>query len=231
MKNSADVWKEKTSEDPCCHLVLLKPDIMEKTNEPEQILKTNDAEYIRILGRLHKSLETGMRSGNTDIAKKWLQERKLTSEITGACYNSGQIHHRKDQSFKEELARTGILKRKNVAPVKGRIPYIIFGRLSIIFPLRNKDQEVINFFAVGVEKNKTAFLNNDGIYPKYPGYYTEKLYILPSVLETATFLQAGVMKGNSAVMSLFDGKFKPQHYEAISALTQLKEITVIENKK
>jgi hypothetical protein len=219
---------EKDSENTCYHLVLLKPDIMETTNELEQILKTTDAEFIRILGKLHKSLETGMRSGNTDIAKQWLQERKLTSEITGACYNSGQIHHRKGHSFKKELAKTGFLKMSRIQSKENQVSYAIFGKLSIIFPLRNKNQEVINFYAIGINNNKNAYLNEDGIYPKYPEPATEKLFIVPTAIDAATISESCILKEKETVMSLFDGELRPQHIEAITNLKQLKNIVWIE---
>jgi hypothetical protein len=204
---------------------------MEIANEPYQILKTTDADFIRIIGRLHKSLENGMRSAKTELAKKWLQERRLTYEATGACYNSGQIHHHKQQPFKNDLMKIGFLKISNAATNAGQIPYTAFGRLSVIFPLRNMDNQAINFYAIGVQNNKTMFLNDDGIYPRYPGYYTERLFIVTSILDAATILQSGALKGNEAVISMFDGQFKAQHYEVISALKGLKEIKVIENKK
>ncbi len=203
---------------------------METTQQIKQLLKTNDEEYIRIISGLHKSLVNGMRSGKTNIAKRWLQERKLTSEISGACYNSGQIHHRKEQSYKDELESTGFLTECNAPTNNGQIPYTIFGRYSIIFPLRNKDQDVINFYAISLKDNNTSFLNEDGIYPRYPKHLTEKLYVVTSVIEASVLLEARAMNENEAVMSLFDGEFKPQHYGVISELKNLKEIIIIEKK-
>ncbi len=203
---------------------------MEETNEPLKILKTTDADFIQIIGRLHKSLENGMRSAKNETAKKWLQERKLTYEPTGACYNSGQIHHHKQQPFKDDLMKIGFLKLSNAATNAGQIPYTAFGIMSAIFPLRNKDNQVVNFYAIGVKNNNTMFLNDDGIYPRYPGYYTERLFIVNSALEAATVLQSGALKGNEAVMSTFEGLFKKQHFEAISVLKELKEIVVIDNQ-
>jgi len=203
---------------------------MEKSNEPFQILKSTEVDFIRIFRQLHKSFENGMRSVKSQIAKKWLLERKLTYEATGACYNSGQIHHRKQQPFKDDLIKIGFLKKSNAATNAGQIPYNAFGGHSMIFPLRNKDNEVINFYAVGTENNKTMFLNDDGMYPKYPEYYTEQLYITPSILDAATILQSRTLRGNEAVISMFEGQFKAQHFEAITALKELKIIILFEYK-
>lgn len=203
---------------------------MEKPIEQCPVLKTTDADFIRIMERLHKSLENGMRSAKTTSARRWLQERGLTYEATGACYNSGQIHHRRQQPFKDDLMKIGFLKISTAATNAGQIPYTAFGFMSVIFPLRNMDNQVINFYAIRVKNNKTAFLNDDGIYPKYPGNYTERLIIVYSALDAATVLQSGALKSGEAVMSLFDGQFKRQHYQAISALKELKEITAIDSE-
>ena len=73
-----------------------------------------------------------------------------------------------------------------------------------------------------------AYLNEEGIYPKYPCSATEKLYIVPSPLDAATLLESRLLKKEEAVMSLFEGKIKNQHIEAIKTLKQLKQIVWID---
>jgi len=193
-----------------------------------RILNTNDENSIRILGMLHNSFEIGFKSCHTVIPKKWLQEKNLTAEITGVCYNAGQIHRRKNLLFNEELEKTGFLVKSRVQTKEEQISYTVFGKRSVIFPLKNISGQVINLYAVCIKNNKTSFLNNDGIYPEYPGADTEELIITPTIIDAATILQAGAIKDKTAVISLFDGDLKPQHLNAIAILKQLKSLVWIQ---
>ncbi|MFA6925314.1 MAG: hypothetical protein WC223_13795 [Bacteroidales bacterium] len=193
-------------------------------------MTTNTAENKAMIGKLYKSFITGIKSCNAVAPKEWMQKRKLSTEITGAGFNSGQIHHRKEQQFKDELESIGFITKSNSPTNKGQQAYKIFGNYSIIFPLKNENNEVVNFHAISVETGKTEYLNNDGIYPNYPSITTIKLFIAPTTLETATVLESKTLKENEAVISLFDNKFKQQHFDAISKLKQLQEIIFITKK-
>jgi hypothetical protein len=194
-------------------------------------IKISDTEKIKIFGKLYNSLSNGMKNGNAVIPKQWLSDRKLTAERTGACFNSGQVHHRKEQAFKDGLLSIGFIKRCNVPTNNGQIPYTIFGKYAICFPLRNEKNEVINFYAIGIEKTETAYLNEEGIYPNYPEQNTKRLYIVPSILETATILEIQMLNENESVMALYDGAFKTQHYTAIEKLKELEEIILVDRKE
>ena len=204
---------------------------MENAERLKTTEMASDAEKIKIFGKLYKSMTSGIKNGKAILPRKWLSDRKLTMENSGACFNSGQIHHRKEQTFKDELLSIGFLKISNVPTNNGQIPYTIFGKYAICFPLKNEKQEIINFYSIGIEKGQTAYLNEEGIYPKYPEITTRRLYIVPSLLEAATLLEIRLLKENESVMALFNGEFKTQHYSAIEKLKELKEIILVERKE
>jgi DNA adenine methylase len=178
--------------------------------------------------RIYRSLSNGIRSAKAHVPRQWLKDKKLSAELTGACFNSGQIHHRKSEEFKAELARVGFARKSN-AGTNGGTPYTVFGIFSVMFPLRNEKNEVVNFYAVGIRNDKKGFMNDEGIYPQYPHEMTKKLYIVQAVMDAAILLESRVMDNREAVIALQDGEYLPQHAEAISRLKHLEEIVIIES--
>lgn len=193
-----------------------------------ELRTTENKEFIRIMGVLHKSLNNGIRSANAIKPRQWLLEKKLSIEISSACFNSGQIHHRKQQSFKDELESIGFLRKSNVPTNNGQIPYTTFGANSIIFPLKNEKNQTINLYAININNQKTEYLNQEGIYPYYPHQDTKKLYIVPAILDAATLLESRIPDNKESVISLFDGELKPQHEQVIKQLNHLQQIVFIE---
>lgn len=181
-----------------------------------------------ILKSIHASLGNGMRATKSQTAKKWLEEKNLSIELTGATFNSGQIHHRKKQPFIDELLHVGFLTPSNV-PVKSPElkAYTCFGRESIVFALKNERSEVVNFFAMRIASQKTEYLNAEGIYPEYPHPLTERLYITKTVLDAATLLETRLLNNRDAVIALHNGDLKEPHIKAIQSLNQLTEIILI----
>lgn len=183
------------------------------------------------LEMIYRSLSNGIRNAKSDTPRKWLAEHKLSIETTGACFNSGQIHHRKSDAFKRELERVGFMRESGVGTNNGQTPYTVFGIFSVLFPLRDEKNQVTNFYSVGLRNNKTGYMNASGIYPHYPHEMTKKLYVVPSILEAATLLESKVLDNREAVMALFDGQFLDQHYEAIKRIKHLEQIVLIESAK
>lgn len=197
----------------------------------ETIQETTTRELTEILKDVHRTFFNAIRNGNAPAPKKWLADRKLSIESSGACYNSGQIHHRKPQEYKDELESIGLLTPSTVPTNAGQKAYRLFGSYSVLFPLKNENNEIVNYFAVEIDKQKTAFLNNQGIYPGYPNPYIKKLYITNTIIEAATLLESNTLRAGEAVIALFDGELLPQHSIVMSTLKELEEIVVLDSKK
>lgn len=192
------------------------------------IYKENDTTFIAIMQSIHKSLNNGIRSAKAGRPREWLAQKKLDIDISGACFNSGQMHHRREQEFKERLESVGFLIRTDAPTNNGQIPYTTFGKESIMFPLKNEKNQTINFYAININNEEIRYLNQYGLYPQYPRQDTRKLYIVPCILDAATLLQSRIPDNKEAVLSLFDGELKPQHEQALKKLHRLEEIIWVE---
>lgn len=185
---------------------------------------------LEIIELIHRSVSNGIRSAKAGVPREWLKQRGLSIEATRACFNSGQMHHRKPDAFRAELMSVGFMSESDVPTNMGQKAYTVFGNYAILFPLRNEHSKVVNFYAMGIKNNKCGFMNEQGIYPCYPHATTKKLYITSTVIEAATMLESKLLDNREAVMALYDGEFKPQHLEAIKKLTDLKEVLMINSR-
>jgi len=200
-------------------------------NETNKKVDWNNKTELELLELVYTYATNGLRFGKSQKAREWLRNQKLSVENTMACFNSGQLHHRKEKEFKESLERIGFMKASNVGSNCDSIPYTVFGNFSIMFPLRNEKNEIVNFFSVGLKNDKSAFLNMKGLYPGYPSEQTRRLFVVDTVLDAATILEAKVLDNREAVISLYDGVFLEQHVEIIKSLKHLTEVIQIKRKK
>lgn len=184
-----------------------------------------------LYAKVYEYASNGLRVGKSKQAREWLKQKQLNAEQTMACFNSGQLHHRKEIEFKEALERIGFMKKSNVGTNCDSIPYTVFGTYSIMFPLRNTKNEIVNFYAIGLKNNKTSFLNHEGLYPNYPHELTKKLYITDNIIDCATLMESKILDNREAVIALYDGVFLEQHVKIIQGLKNLTEVVQIGHKK
>jgi DNA primase len=182
---------------------------------------------IELLSLVYSYASNGLRVGKSKQAKAWLKQKHLNAEQTMACFNSGQLHHRKEIEFKEALERIGFMKKSNAGVNCDTVPYTVFGNYSIMFPLRNTKNEIVNFYAIGLKNAKKDFLNHEGLYPAYPHEQTKKLFVVDSVLDAATLMEAKILDNREAVIALYDGIFLEQHIQVIQGLKNLVEVVQI----
>lgn len=183
------------------------------------------------LESLFRSFETGIRSVKAIKPNEYLKGLGLDYSELRIGFNSGQFHHRKPQKVKDKFESMGLLT-KSFAPVRWETEmtaYTVFGRYGLIFPLVDKENKIVNFFALrfDLDQPKEEFLNDRGIYPAYPHPLTRRLYIVPTIIDCASVMQSKVLDQREAVMALHDGILLPKHLEAIKALEDLEAIIII----
>lgn len=182
------------------------------------------------LKSIFQSFETGIRSAKAIKPKEYLKRVGLDYNQLRIGFNSGQFHHRESQENKDRYESLGMITKSTAGVNKeGLIAYTVFGRYSVVFPLLNKQNQIVNFFAIRFELDspKEEYLNQKGIYPNYPHPLTKRLYIVCSVLDCASLLQSKALDQREGVIALHDGKLFPQHYKAIKSLIKLEEIIIL----
>lgn len=182
------------------------------------------------LEKLFHSFETGIRNAKANKPKEYLKSIGLDYNELRIGFNSGQFHHRESQEYKDRFEALGLLT-KSAAPVnkEGLNAYTVFGRYGVIFPLVNRQNEIVNYFAIRFEmKTPTEeYLNQEGIYPAFPHPLTKRLFVVPTVLDAASLLQSKALENREAVIALHHGELLPQHLEAIKSLTELEELIIL----
>lgn len=182
------------------------------------------------LSEVYQSFETGIRSAKAINPKDYLKSIGLDYSELRIGFNSGQFHHGREKEIKDHYEKMGLLTKSEAGVNNEELTaYTVFGRYGLIFPLVNKENEIVNFFALrfDLDSPKEDFLNRKGIYPVYPNLLTKRLYITPTVIDCASFLQSKVLENRDAVIALHNGELLPQHQQAIKSLSELEEIILI----
>jgi hypothetical protein len=182
------------------------------------------------LETLFHSFETGIRNARATKPKEYLKSIGLDYNELRIGFNSGQFHHRESQEYKDKYKALGMLTKSEVPVNKdGLNAYTVFGRYGVIFPLVNRLNEIVNYFAIRFEmKTPTEeYLNQEGIYPAFPHPLTKKLFVVPTVVDAASLLQSKALENREAVIALHNGELLPQHLEAIKSLTELEELIIL----
>jgi len=182
------------------------------------------------LETLFQSFETGIRSVKATKPKEYLKSIGLDYAELRIGFNSGQFHHNRGHEFKDRFEALGVLKKSDASVREDTMTaYTVFGRYGLIFPLVDKVNEIVNYFALrfDLDTPKEEYLNSEGIYPTYPNLLTKRLYIAPTVIDCASLMQSKTLGNREAVIALHNGALLPQHLEAIKALHELEEIRII----
>jgi hypothetical protein len=189
-----------------------------------QVQNWTEKTEIELLELVYRYASNGLRAGKSKQARAWLKQKGINMDTSMACFNSGQLHHRKEREFKESLERIGFMKKSNAGVNCDTVPFTVFGIFSIMFPLRNLKREIVNFYAIGLKTGKGAHLNHEGLYPAYPHEQTKRLFITDTVLDAATILESKILDNRDAVFALHDGIVLEHHIEVIKGLNNLSEI-------
>lgn len=182
------------------------------------------------LENLFQSFETGIRSAKAVKPKEYLKNIGLDYAELRIGFNSGQFHHRETQEFKDRFEALGMLKKSDAGVRKEELTaYTVFGRYGLIFPLMDKENAIVNYFALrfDLDTPKEEYLNENGIYPAYPNALTRRLYIVPTVIDCASLMQSKTLENKDAVIAMHNGELLPQHLDIIKSLYDLEEVIVI----
>jgi len=197
-----------------------------------------------ILDKLFKSFQNGLNKGMTKKPKEYLQQRSLDLTKLEIGYNSGQFHHhgKLNEKDMEACIVAGLL-----IPYNGKTPYskgqsyTAFAKDCIIFPLKNKNGEIVSIYGRSIINNSKSSVKNgtgkhyylkerQGVYPNYPKPTTTKLILTEAIIDAATLLQYinskdGLQSVSTSILALFGTNgLTEEHIKAIKELQNLQEI-------
>ncbi len=165
-------------------------------------------------------------------AKQYIEKRNLDNSILEIGYNSGQFHHgeRKSEELINNALEAGLLLDKGLINNRtGEKGYSIFANKCIVFPLKNKENEIVSFYFRAIIENKNGkhfyLKNRSGIYPNYPKSDTKKLILTEAIIDCASLLQIKEIRENYSLISCFGTNgLNDEMTEAVSQLKKIEEI-------
>ena len=184
---------------------------------------------IAVLTKMFTYFKNGVH--NSKPAKEYLESRCLDFTKTEVGYNSGQFHHgkRKDEALIRSCIKYGLLLDLGTKARTGNPAYKPFGKWGIVFPLKNKENQIVSLYfrsTLNNNKNRHFYLRErQGLYPNYPKPTTRRLILTESIIDAATLLEQEKIKNNYEILSLFGTNgLTEEHTKAIQDLTELHEI-------
>jgi DNA primase len=142
-----------------------------KNNEKETLSR------IALLTKVFRYVENGLRTSKT--GKEYLQSRNLiqstpTQKGIEVGYNAGSFYQRENKCLVESALKYGLIKKANTG-------HTAFGKGSLVFPLKNKDGQIVGMYFRETDDKKQNhhyyLQNRQGLYPKYPGQEARHLII------------------------------------------------------
>lgn len=239
---SGDVIEFCSLKEGSKHKGLLKATALTGENKPEQESpkqkkppKQNPIQskgHTEILTKIFSYFQNGLNSGLAKKPKEYLQSRNLNHERLEMGYNSGQFHRRGKLEEKEQQA---CIKAGLLIPYKGSVPnangttYTAFAKDCVMFPLKNKQNQIVSLYGRSITDNKNAkhyyTANRTGLYPGHPNPNTEKLILTEAIIDAATLLQIPEITAEYSVLACYGTNgLTEEHLEAIVQLHRLEEI-------
>ncbi|MFS1520358.1 CHC2 zinc finger domain-containing protein [Flavobacterium covae] len=210
-------------------------------NKPITTKPMNQEKRIEFLEKLY---ETFIKSAYlSQPARDYLQSRNLTAllEKRGLVgFNSGQFHHagrfeneaNPAEARKEVIAQGlefGLLTESNILSKTGEKAYNVFGLKSIVFALRNQENQITGLYyriADDTKNYKHFYLKESkGLFPHYPNPETKKLILTEAIIDCASLLHIPEITNNYSLLACYGTNgLTPEHLEAIKNLKELEEI-------
>jgi len=190
--------------------------------------------HVELLGQVFESFRNGLHRYGSKKPHAYLEGRNLDYKKLEMGYNSGQYHHNGKLRDAEIRAwvRTGLL-----IPYVGTVPngrgttYTAFARDCIIFPLKDKEGQIVSLYGRSILEGKNGsgkhfyLKTRRGLYPGYPALDTTKLILAEAVIDAATLLQIPKISKEYSILALYGTNgLTQEHLAAIKALEQLEEV-------
>jgi DNA primase len=185
----------------------------------------------------------------SDPAKEYCKSRNLDFDKLEVGFNSGQFHHgvKKEEKLINDALQCGLLILGGTNSRTGGQAYKPFGNKSILFPLKNKENQIVSFYFRSTINNETDaggsqntaenksqvrqnskhfyLKNRQGLYPNYPNPDTKKLLLTEAIIDTASLLQIDEIKENYTLLTSYGTNgLNEEILNAIKPLKQLEEI-------
>jgi DNA primase len=219
------------------HDALKKCTVMIETIQPIQkttsIVKQEPTMTIIINTYFIEKMFLSFRKGLlcSEPAKEYCANRNLDFDKLEVGFNSGQFHHgaRKDEKLINDCLEIGLLTLAGTNSRTGGQAYKPFGNKSILFPLKNKENQIVSFYFRSTINNENAkhfyLKNRQGLYPNYPNPDTKKLLLTEAIIDTASLLQLDEIKENYTLLTAYGTNgLNDEILKAITPLKQLEEI-------
>ena len=207
-------------------------------NKPKQSNNQPKGDHTEILTRIFSYFQKGLQSNLAKKSNEYLKQRSLNPALLEVGYNSGQFHHRGgiSETDKQACIDAGLL-----IPYNGNVPnangtnhhggqaYTPFAKDCIIFPLKNKQNQIVSIYGRSItnnDKSKHYYLKDrTGLYPGYPKLNTTKLILTEAIIDAASLLQIPEITAEYEILSCYGTNgLTEEHTEAIKNLKNLKEI-------
>ncbi|MEG2335834.1 CHC2 zinc finger domain-containing protein [Chryseobacterium sp.] len=200
---------------------------------PKQKSETtmNETERIQFLEKVYLSFRKGI--FNCIPAKDYVKSRALQVENLEIGFNSGQLHYAErkggEKGLIQNLLDVGLLSLAGTNSRTGGQAYKTFGIKSIVFPLKNKENQIVSFYFRSIVNDKEAkhfyLKNRSGIYPGYPKSDTKKLILTESIIDAASLLQLKIINEKFSILACFGTNgLNEDILQAIKNLPELEEI-------
>jgi DNA primase len=213
-----------------CTELVQSPMSKVQSRETMRITPTTDnQERTVFLEKMFLSFRKGLLS--SPPAKEYCNSRNLDFDKLEVGFNSGQFHHgaRKDEKLINDCLEIGLLTLAGTNSRTGGQAYKPFGNKSILFPLKNKEGQIVSFYfrniLPAVAHRHFYLKNRQGLYPNYPNPDTKKLVLTEAIIDTASLLQIDEIKENYTLLTCYGTNgLNEEILNALKPLKQLEEI-------
>lgn len=201
-------------------------------NKPKQQEARPKQNHTEILTKFFAYFQNNLNHPVALKPKEYLKSRNLNHELLEIGYNSGQFHHRGklDEAETKACVNAGLL-----IPYNGSVPnaigttYTPFAKDCIIFPLKDKQNQIISLYGRSItnnDKSKHYYLKDrQGLYPCYPKPKTTSLILTEAIIDTATLLQIPEISNQYGILTCYGTNgLTDEHREAIRELQSLQEV-------